>query len=129
MSPQHRRARRGTRSARVVRIVITCVAVASVALCVRSGATATVSDVRQTSVSSWTVADRQQACLARLIETRLPRGTPVYIGSSQGFASQELIELSTLWVVPQPTTASATWVLSLVPGEDCSGETVRLRHP
>jgi len=129
LNPQHRRVRRSRPGAQVARIAIVCVVVSAIGFCLRLGITTTSADVRQASVTSWTSADRQQACIARLIETRLPRGAPVYDGNNEDYASQELIELSTLWVVPQPTPATATWVLSIEPGPACNGETLGLRHP
>jgi hypothetical protein len=70
---------------------------------------------------SWTraatAAYRQEECIYRAIRTQLPQGATVYISApaSSWRNAPRLVELSTLWAVPQPTAATAQWTLTLVP--------------
>jgi hypothetical protein len=86
---------------------------------------------------------RQEECIYHAIRSQVPQGAAVYIGlvptslkHAPGPAEQwtlwdetRLTELSTLWVVPKPTPASAQWTLALVhePGH-CAGLALEARR-
>jgi hypothetical protein len=54
-----------------------------------------------------------EQCLYQAIRGRVPKGAPVY--TQDGYYTQRLAELSTLWAVPVPTLAQARYRLAVVP--------------
>lgn len=87
---------------------------------------------------------RQEKCIYRAIRSELPQGTTIYISApvqstnpdpvlaedlSARWAVPRLAEWSTLWAVPQPTPATARWMVSLAaePGH-CAGLALEVRR-
>jgi hypothetical protein len=60
-----------------------------------------------------------EQCLYQAIRSQVPKGAPVY--TADGYYTQRLAELSTLWAVPVPTLAQARYQLAVVPGGQCYG--------
>lgn len=97
---------------------IGCAVIASTAsvglgLSVLHGLRTSAGFLRPASVRAAAVADKQEECIYRAIRAELPRGATVYINDPVHV--QRLAELSTLWVVPQASRATAGWTISLVP--------------
>jgi hypothetical protein len=70
---------------------------------------------------------RQQACIYDQIRQRLPEGARIYVNSPDVAFTQRLVELSTLWAVPQQNRASAKYLVSIRRG-GCYGVTVEVRR-
>jgi hypothetical protein len=105
---------------------IACAAAVTVGLSVRHEvlAAATTSE----SVSGTTAAYQQEECIYHAIRREVPQGATVYISAPAASwrNAPRLVELSTLWAVPQPTPATARWTLTLVPERGhCSGLALR----
>ena len=60
-----------------------------------------------------------EQCLYQAIRSEVPKGAPVY--TQDGYYTQRLAELSTLWAVPVPTLAQARYQLAVIPGGQCYG--------
>ncbi len=123
--------------------VVAAAAAVTLGLSVVHDLRATASIERPSWVHPATAAYRQEKCIYHAIRSRLPQGATVFIGvppvSSRNaprqpalsvlWAETRLAELSTLWAVPQPTPATARWMVSLVPEPGhCSGLALEVRR-
>ena len=79
-------------------------------------------------VKVWASFDRQEECIYRVIRSEVPEGATVHIDDPVVYDAQRLAELSTLWAIPQPSSATARWTLSLVPGPACAGLSLEARR-
>lgn len=113
---------------RIACVVIICAAAVTFGLIVNHGLTSTAGELNRGSTEAWARFDRQQACIYHAIRSQLPKGAAVFIADRDVYDAQRLAELSTLWAVPQPNPATARWTLSLVPGQACSGLSLRVRR-
>jgi hypothetical protein len=104
--------------------VIVAAAGVSLGLSVHHGLRTTTALLRPGAIRRSIVADRQEQCIYRGIRSELPRGAAVYINDPVHI--QRLAELSALWTVPQPSRATARWIVALVPTSS-SGSRVRWR--
>jgi hypothetical protein len=93
--------------------VIVFTAAVALGFSVHHGLQTTTAFLRPASIRSAVVADRQEECIYRAIRSELPKGAAVYINDPVHV--QRLAELSTLWAVPRPSTATARWTIALVP--------------
>jgi hypothetical protein len=118
---------------RVVKI-IGCAAIAAAAavtlgLSVRHGVLITAAS--PSWVNGTTAAYQQEECIYHAIRRELPQGATVYISAPAASwrNAPRLVELSTLWAVPQLTPATARWTLTLVPEPGhCSGLALEARR-
>ncbi len=110
---------------------IVCAAAVTLGLSVDHGLQATAAFLRPASVRQATAAYRQEECIYHAIRRELPQGATVYISAPAASwrNAPRLVELSTLWAVPQLTPATARWTLTLVPEPGhCSGLALEARR-
>jgi hypothetical protein len=81
------------------------------------------------SVKRETDRFRLEECIYHTVRSEVPKGATTYdIGPNQ-VLTQWVTGLSTLWAVPQPSPATARWILTLVPAHgDCGGYALKVRH-
>jgi hypothetical protein len=108
--------------------LIVCAAAVMLGLSVHHGLVVNSGELSPGAVSAWHRFDRQEECVYHAIRSDLPKGAAVYIDDPVAYNAQRLAELSTLWAVPQPGPATARWTISLVPGQACSGLSLRVRR-
>lgn len=110
--------------------VIVSAAGVTLGLSVHDGLRATAAFLRPAAIRRAVVTDRQAECIYRAIRSELPKGATVYINDPVHV--QRLAEWSTLWAVPQPSPATARWIISLGSGSPgprhCYGLVLQVRR-
>jgi hypothetical protein len=102
----------------VLTAIVMCVVVG------QRGVTTAMSEQKTAVTASWTVFDEQQQCVRTAIAKYLPDGAHVFIRDPNYYDVQRLDELVTDWAIPVASPRSATYVIALVPGTECEGETL-----
>jgi hypothetical protein len=72
---------------------------------------------------------QQDECIYHAIRSEVPKGATVYGIGTNWVLTQRLAGMSTLWAVPQPSRATARWILTLVPAHGaCMGVALKVRR-
>ena len=114
------------------RVIIAAVCLGALCVTAFHGLNVTIAETTGYSVRSWESVEAQQECLYHEIRSQLPRNSSVFISGNDTYNGQRLVELSTLWVVPQVSSATAKWTMAIVTGSTCSGMSLRVQrvfHP
>lgn len=107
--------------------MIACAAAVTLALSVHRDLQTTAAILTPASISNATVASRREMCIYHAIRRDLPMGGTFYVSGTDVAHFQRLVELATPWALPQPTPATARWLVSVVPGR-CYGLALMVRR-
>ncbi len=126
--PRHPRgARRRHLVIQWTRVVVGAVCLVTLGVVMIHGLNVTAAELSHRSMSTSRAVNAQEECIYHQIRVRLPKGAAVYVqGTGNEFNAQELLELSTLWAVEEPYPSSAKFMISIVPGNSCSGESLKV---
>jgi hypothetical protein len=127
-SRHHRRADWRRMGKRIGCAAIVSTAAVMLGLSVHHGLAVNARELSPAAVKAWARFDRQEECIYRAIKSEVPEGATVHVDDPVVYDAQRLAELSTLWAIPQPSSATARWTVSLVPGQTCSGLSLEVRR-
>lgn len=110
-----------------------CAAIVSAAavmlgLSVHHGVQDTTADFSRPAIKKADAHYRLEECTYRAIRSELPEGATVFVAHYGHGKAVRLVDLETLWTVPQTSAATAQWVLSAGPGRPCSQRALVTQH-
>jgi hypothetical protein len=119
---------RPTQIKRIVCAAIVAAAAVTLGLSVHHDLQFTSQVTAPTFIQGQTAALGQEECLYYAIRSQVPKGAAVYVDGPES-EIERVYELSTLWVVPQASLATAQWQLSIVPAPGhCGGLALEARR-
>jgi hypothetical protein len=123
----------GKRAKRIARragcAAIVCTALVTLGLSVRHEVRFTQSFVTPQEISQQTLCARWEEYVYQAVRSQVPQGATVYVHGPTHTLTIRLAELSTPWLVPQASSVTASWKLTLVPAHrGCVGLSLEARR-
>jgi hypothetical protein len=109
-------------------VAVCCISASALGLAVHHGLQESATDLGRHSVRLAAANDRQEECIYKAIRSKLPKGAAIYVPNYAYGQEVRANDLATLWAVPQPSPATAQWVVSLVHGHECGGLRLKVRR-
>lgn len=108
--------------------LVISIAAVTLGLSAHTAVQTTAAQLTPAAISQAQRAELAEECTYHAIRAELPRGAGVYVPDYLDGSSKTLIDLQTLWSVPETDPARAQWTLSAGAGHACTRQALVVRR-